>query len=311
MRTRTAVAVGGVAAAVIVGAGLVFGVAGRREAGEDTVTGASGGAYAMAGTLPGGFEVAPGSVLLGPVLPARWVTVVGPDPSFAVVAVEGDPAEVWRAYVAQAAALDPAWGLDPHAAPGCRVADRRPDDPVCSLYRAGLELNLVSVPGDVTGKYLLTVTAVDEWPDIDDPDFEPPEAGDGGPLPAPSPPRPRPAPGEPLAPETVSYVPEDRYVLVEGSELVAQYSPGSLTGGFGLLLRVPDEGDLDAVAAAYVEQATEDDEPVDPPEVAEANGATVRRYDPPGAAGGYSGTVWSIDRPPGEDDWLYYELIND
>jgi len=44
--------------------------------------------------------------------------------------------------------------------------------------------------------------------------------------------------------------------------------------------------------------------------VVEHDGTTVTVYQPPGGAGGYSGTVTAVDQPSG-DDYIFYELTND
>jgi hypothetical protein len=174
-------------------------------------------------------------------------------------------------------------------------------------------MDLVSVPGDITGAYLvrLEVGASDLYPTdlYGRDDLRPSPSGT---LPDPNPARARPGVGEPLAPVTVAYEgDDDRYVLLEGSELIAQYSAGSLTGGFGVLLRTTPGADLDAVAAAYAEQAVQfEGEPVPPPDVVEHDGTTMTLYRPPGGAGGYTGTVTAVDQPSG-DDYIFYELAND
>jgi len=92
---------------------------------------------------------------------------------------------------------------------------------------------------------------------------------------------------------------------------VAQYGVGSLTGGFGVLLRVTPDADVADVAAAYADQAVQfEGEPVPPPDTVSHDGTTVTRYSPPGGAGGYSGLITAVDRP-GPDDYILYELSND
>jgi hypothetical protein len=93
---------------------------------------------------------------------------------------------------------------------------------------------LQTVPGDVTGHYSV-VLAGEHTSESYDSEAEPWPGGDAPAAPAA---RPRPGIGGPLAPQTLAEGtdPGD-YVLLEGSELLVQYSAGSLTGGFGVLLR--------------------------------------------------------------------------
>jgi hypothetical protein len=269
--------------------------------------------------LPGGVVVAPGSSLVGPAVVDEVDSAGEPASWSAVLVVEGDPLTVWRAYAEQFAELFPSEGVDPAQAPGCPSSED--DGDVCDLgvdvsdgrVRRSLSLRMVSVPGDVTGRYLLWLEgmASDQYPT----DLYSSEQYPSSPpatLPAPNEARPRPGVGEPLAPETVAYDGDnEEYVLLEGSELIAQYSTGSLTGGFGVLLRTTLGRDLAAVAGAYAEQAIQfEGEPVPPPEVVEHDGTTVTVYLPPGGAGGYSGRVLAVDQPSG-DDYIVYELAND
>lgn len=263
--------------------------------------------------LPAGLEVAAGSSLVGPAVvtevsgsgePLRWLAVIAVDDV-------DDPLTVWSAYVAQLVERDPELRVEPDDAPGCRPHDRRWDD-LCSLDAASVRATLTSVPGDVTGRYVLKLEGspstdtdllgdeVAGWP------------GDRSSVPEPAPARSRPDVGEPLAPVTVAYPgDEDEYVLLDGSELLVQFGDGSLTGGFDVLLRVTPGADVHEVAAAYAEQAAQfEGEPVPPPEVVEHGDATAMIMRPPGGAGGYSGTVIAVDQP-GDDDYIVYELAND
>jgi hypothetical protein len=270
--------------------------------------------------LPGGLAVAPGSALIGAAVVDEIDAAGEPASWSAVLAIDGDPLIVWRAYAEQIAVLFPGEGVDPAQVPGCPSRDGDYGE-VCALgvdvidaqVRRSALVRLVSTPGDVTGGYLLRleVSTSDRYPtDIYDSD----EYGSSpsGTLPDPNPARPRPDVGEPLAPETVAYDGDnDEYVLLEGSELIAQYSAGSLTGGFGVVLRTTPGAELDTVAGAYAEQAVQfEGEPVPPPQVVEHDGTTVTVYQPPGGAGGYSGTVTAVDQPSG-DDYIFYELTND
>jgi hypothetical protein len=279
--------------------------------------------------LPDGLVVAPDSSLLGPAVVDELDGAGRPTSWSALVLVEGDPLEVWSAYTAQVAELFPGEGIDAAARPGCRPPDPDSDsDPgagagageeLCGLTadtpadggRRVLTASMGSVPGDVTGAYVLVLDAAryDSAADTGgDADPWPPDAPD---PPAPSPARPRPAVGGPLAPDTVAYEgDEDEYVLLEGSELVTQYSSGSVTGGFGVLLRVVDGADVADVASAYASQAAQFEAPADEPRVVTYGDATVTVHVPPGGAGGYQGEVTAVDRATG-DDYVRYELFND
>jgi hypothetical protein len=269
--------------------------------------------------LPGGVTVAPGSSLVGPAVVDEVDSAGEPASWSAVLAVGGDPRSVWRSYTEQFAELFPSEGLDPAQSPGCPSIED--DGALCEVgvdvldgrVRRSLSMRLVSVPGDVTGGYLLWLEgmASDQLTtDLYSGEDYPPSPT--GALPAPNEARRRPGVGEPLAPETVAYDGDnEEYVLLEGSELIAQYGTGSLTGGFGVLLRTTPGADLAAVAGAYAEQAIQfEGEPVPPPEVVEHDGTRVTVYLPPGGAGGYTGRVLAVDRPSG-DDYIVYELAND
>jgi hypothetical protein len=259
--------------------------------------------------LPDGFEVAAGSSLVGPVVVDGLELDGSPRSWFAILAVDGDPAAVWAAYATQLHAYSAYPGAGPTEAPGCRTHDLLPGDAVCRLQAGDALLEMLSVPGDVVEGYVVELV-VGGYPATG---AAPVAPGDGGAVPEVASAREPPGIGGPLAPLTVAYEgDEQRYVLVEGTRLVRQHGAGSLTGGFSVLLQVDDDADLDQVTNEYVEQATQfADEPPDEPEVTAYDGATVTRHDPPGGAGGYSGTIWSIDRPAGEPDWIFFELVND
>jgi hypothetical protein len=305
LRPRSLVA-GALAAAVVLAGGAIA----LWWPASDAPDRAIGVATASAGTpLPDGFEVATASSLVGPAV----VDGIEPDGSprswFAILAVEGDPSEVWAAYATQLHAYAVYPGAGPTEAPGCLTRDLHPGDAVCGLTAGDAELTMRSVPGDVVEGYVVELV-VGHFPGSDADEVAP---GDGGAVPEAAPAREPPGTGGPLAPLTVAYEgDEQRYVLVEGTHLVRQYGAGSLTGGFSVVLQVDEDADLEQVTGEYVEQATQfASEPADEPEVAAYDGTTVTRHDPPGGAGGYSGTIWSVDRPPGEPDWIFYELLND
>jgi hypothetical protein len=281
-------------------------------------------ALSGAGTpLPHGFVVPDGAELVGPVVVTSVDGAGEPVDWFAVLAVVDDPLAVWSAYVQQIAAAQPALGLDADAAPGCLPYDDPADrdgssrypgrDPLCELYAGQGSAAMTSTAGDITGRWLLTVAGNTDsgW---DDPsEFGDVTAWPGGDAPAPQSARPEPSVGQPLAPETTAYEGDnEHYVLLDGSELVAQHGAGSITGGFSVLLQVTPGAQVADVAAAYADQANQyEDEPVPPPDVVEHAGTTVSIYWPPGGAGGYSGTVTAVDQPGGHTDYIVYDLFND
>ena len=258
-----------------------------------------------------GLEVVPGSSLLGPVVvteedrggePAAWLAVVTVD--------SDDPLAVWSGYIAQLEGGYPESGVDPGAR-GCRPYDDEhgPREALCDVEVGGVWASMASTSGDVTGRFHVRLRGDRSYPTIGRVDAP---SWPGGPPPAPEPARARPEVGEPLAPETTSYPgDDDRFVLIEGSELLVQYGSGTVTGGFDVMLRITPGADLATVADAYAEQATEFEGAVpSPPEVVEHDGTTVTIHRPPGGAGGYEGTVMAVDRPSG-DDYIAYELHND
>lgn len=173
------------------------------------------------------------------------------------------------------------------------LADDDGYDPVCSLDGRGSDrgarMSLRSVSGDVTGHYLLRLTggAHDGSPTNDESDHGIPTGADE--LPPPRPAREQPEVGGPLAPVTVaSENDNEEYVVVEGTELLAQYGVGSISGGFSVMLRVRPDADLSSVVDTYVEQADQWEdaavpEETPPPEVVEHDGTTVSTYHPPAA----------------------------
>ncbi|HEY8524514.1 MAG TPA: hypothetical protein VIL48_06105 [Acidimicrobiales bacterium] len=323
----TAAARARVAVALVVAVGIVAAVAAIRLAGSDgdgvVADPVPDDTLSAAGTaLPDGFAVAEGSSLVGPVVVEEVDGRGEPTSWWALLLVEGDPIDVWMAYARQVAERFPGERIDPSQAPGCLAGDTG-DGELCALgadtvdgtREARAHARLVSVPGDVTGSYLLTLSAATETRAVEGYDIY---EGGGDPwsgedLPAPVEPRDRPGVGDPLAPATAAYDGDDeRYVLLVGSELIAQYGAGSVTGGFDLLLRVAPGADVGAVARAYAEQANQiEGEPIPPPEVVEHDGTTFTTYHPPGGAGGYTGEVIAVDQPGDADDYIRYELYND
>lgn len=269
-------------------------------------------ALSSAGTpLPDGFTVPQGADLVA--TPMRYqLPYPDANPEWqAVLLVEDDPIATWSALVAQMGGLLGV-GIEAETAEGCAM-DR--EDLECYLVRHGpigpggglsVSAELRTVPGEVTGHYAIQLHG---WRTLEPYDY-PSELWTGGDPPAAPAARPRPAVGDPLAPETLAQNtdPAD-YPLLEGSELLVQYSPGSVTGGFGVLLRVLPGADVGAVGRAYAEQGAQFDGPIEE-KVTETDGMTVTVYVPPGGVGGYQGTVYAVDNASGAD-YVYYELFND
>lgn len=274
-------------------------------------------ATSPAGTqLLDGFSVPSGAVQLGPLLvagledgqPSEWR---------AVLVVTGDPLEVWRRYLDQLAGRMPSEGVDPAKLQGCRI-DRddgfacevrvdAPDTDGRSLVAGATMLN---PPDDVTGRYLMVVEATRYPPGFGDLFTSAPETWKGGAAPSPQPPREPPSVGEALAPSTTAYEGDDRkYVLVEGSRLLAQYGVGSLTGGFSVLLAVSSGADAERVGEAYARQAAQYEGETSV-ERYRFGDAEFISYQPPGGAGGYQANLWVVDRP-GSDGYVFYSLLND
>ncbi len=274
----------------------------------------SSGPTAGPGTpLRDGFAVPDGSVLLGPVLvqeQGEWL---------AVVAVTGDPFAAWRDYARQLADRFPDEGIVPEQGPGCSVD--RDGRFGCQLTVDSLDgstgetvfagATLLNPPDDVTGRFLVVVRHA-RYPVAPGPDGALGErpTWTGGAFPPPRPARQPPRVGDALAPSSVAYAGDEaRYVLVDGSELLAKWGTGSVTGGFDVLLRVSHGSQAENVGEAYARQAAQRE-----------GGTEVRRYQvgdtsyiryrPPGGAGGYQGTVWVVDQP-GDLDHIFYSLGND
>lgn len=264
-------------------------------------------------SLPDGLSVPAGTRLVGTPLQDR--TDDGDRSTWrAVLVVDGDdPLPTWRTLVSQlteaggrpsaAPEADDAVGCSDEDGLTCRVEVNAtgPDDPALVLG-ASVE----RVTGDVTGRWSIVLTGdrglapvdatVGVWP--------------GGPVPDPPRPRSRPDVGEPLATETLGYDgDEDRYVVLAGSEVLVQYSRGSATGGFGVLLRVAPDASATEVAAGYARQSAQFEGPTETSTTQNAT-STVTRFVPPGGAGGYQATVHAVDNATGAD-FVYYELLND
>lgn len=294
-------------------------LAARAQLAKNSPPGLPKDAIAPAGAqLPGGFVISEGSVQLGPVLPTKVGQNDKPMDWFALIAVTGEPLTVWKDYARQLSRAFPDDGIDPNGPLcvlarldgfGCGTGGDRTVGEGSVVSAASLD----SIPGDVTGRYLIRFETYHRaHPD----DGDPPQKRYRGQtfkekdVPDPEKPRRRPRTGEPLAPKTTAYKGDNRrYVLAEGSELVAQWGSGSHTGGFTVLLKIKPSSQIKKVSEAYVRQASE------------IQGRTRRKtqsigktvvttFHPPGGAGGYSATIHAVDQA-GTHDFIFYELIND
>lgn len=259
-----------------------------------------------------GLQVPTGAERQGPVLVRRQVRK-RPTDWLAVMSVTAEPSMVWKAMLGQLADRFPDEQVRPDELSGCRVD---PDDRLdCEVDidtrdRATGELvtliaKLLNPPDDVTGRYVLVVTAArdrDSGADVY-PEKRPRWAG--GSFPAVRPARRAPAVRQPLAPSRL----KDRYVLLPGSALVTQWGTGSLTGGFDVLLKVLPGFGARQVAAAYARQSAQFSGRTKISR-SRVGDATVTRFAPPGGAGGYRADIIAVDRPGGRD-YVYYSLYND
>lgn len=260
--------------------------------------------------LRDGFRVPTGALQLGPVLQ--------PDPKTgwtAVLAVTGDPLEVWEDYLRQLSGRFPDRALDPESRRGCRTTRDEGFGCYISLRSpepGGTEVigaTLLNAPDDVTGRYLVVVESTRYQTTLDYPEVLP-EPWKGGRAPDPKPAGKAPQAGEPLAPSTTAYDgDENRYVVIEGSELLAQWGAGSLTGGFEVLLAVSPGADPEAMGEAYSRQAAQYEEQTRVERFTSGNTEYIH-YLPPGGAGGYQGDVWVVD-PLGPGGFIFYSLTND
>lgn len=261
--------------------------------------------------LPSELVVADGSVQLGPVvweaigesaLPERWL---------AILAVIGDPLQVWDLYLTQFAQLIPgdAPAFEKQGNPGCELASFGRLD--CSAggdglnvdgQRISLAASMISVPGDITGRYLINLRVGR---------YDSPNESYVGPgvlslekAPPPQKAAPPPGPGESLSPETLGVL-SDRFVLVDGTELVALYGGGSTMGGFSSMLRVLPDADLDKVTSAYIEQATTNPQLETTTSRVEMDGTVFTTIVPPGGAG-FQGQIKTVDRPGTGTDYIIF-----
>ncbi|MDQ3505776.1 MAG: hypothetical protein M3446_08775 [Actinomycetota bacterium] len=312
-RPRWPYVLGVLAVVVVIAAGLVWLQSDKADVTRPgTGPGVPADALSPAGTpLPDGFAVPEGADLVGTPVQYGFPGSEATREWQAVLLVDDDPIATWSALLGQIGSVLGV-ELDAGTAGGCGVNEGRLH---CLITRGGgsgtgaelsITAELLTVPGDVTGHY--TIRLLGER--ITDPYENPIDPWPGGdPPPAPGA-RPRPDIGEPLVLQGLAQGSEPGdYPLLDGSELLVQYSYGSLTGGFGVLLRVLPGAEVDAVGRAYAVQGSQFDGPIEE-QVTETDGATVTVYVPPGGAGGYQGTVYAVDNASGAD-YVYYDLYND
>jgi hypothetical protein len=167
----------------------------------------------------------------------------------------------------------------------------------------GIAASLRRVPDDVSGGYLLALRSVRvrrlstrSGPSRGLRPRLPPR------FPTPSA-RTPPRVGELLSP---SREPQ-RYTLLAGSQLVAIYGTGSLTGGFNAVLRVLPGHDPIKIGRAYARQARQEAGPIS----VDRRPGNVTVLFPPGGAGGYQGVINVLDPPGNDRDLIVYDLYND
>lgn len=270
--------------------------------------------------LRDGLSVRPGSQLLGAVFEQDGLSEVGGPVVYAwsaVLLIDGDPIEVWRSYLT---AFPPQRnpGLDPAGAPGCARSNRNLLlQPGCRVLVVGTSeatggpqqyaLTLSAPDGDVTGHYQLMIASSGDY--ISEPRARVPDPGDGPGLPDVVAQREPPQVGDVLGPGVAK-----EYALLPGTVFLAQYGPGSITGGFDVILQVSPEADLNAVVGAYAEQANQfpDSTTAEVVRYSRVEGdTTYTTVTPPGGAGGYQGFIRVVDQPGADHDYLYYSLVND
>jgi hypothetical protein len=256
--------------------------------------------------LRDGLSVLTGSQLLGTVFesePATWR---------AVLQVDGNPLAIYRSYLT---ALG--FSADVSSNPACQRktddADRTGCEAMFNRTSAtgeilGTTVQLTTVPGDVTGHYLLLLK-VGQEPWQDPTNENPPE---GAKLTATDPVKPghRPKPGETFPGESLDDA-DPPYVLLKGTELVAKVGIGSNTGGFEVLLHVTPGAAVADLARQYTRQATQgaSEQPVI--RARAVAGTTYSEIVPPGEAGGFSSIIRVADQPGGDQDYLWYWQGND
>lgn len=253
-----------------------------------------------------GLTVLTGSQLLGAVFET------GSDGWRAALQVDGNPLAIYRSYLS-------ALGFTGNVStnPACRRKTDDADRTGCeAMFTRGstdgkkrvTTVQLTTVPGDVTGHYLLLLDVGQEWWDVS-PSEKPPE---GAKLEATDPLKPghRPESGETLPGTELDHA-DPPYVLLAGTELVAKVGVGSIAGGFEVLLHVTPGGDVAERAREYTRQAAQGASEQAVITSRTKAGTTYTKIVPPGEAGGFSSTIKVVDQPGSDQDYLWYWLAND
>lgn len=213
------------------------------------------------GALADGFEIEPGSGLVGAVFPR------GAEGQLVVLRIDGDLQRVFEGYLRQAEDLGyPVGAEDGGVDPGCtspddggsdRIVgdDATPDDPVDSPFQyectaSGLEMSesrvsVLSIRGfaEADGAGYLVLETDRHSNDVP----EQPVLASDGPVAS--------ATDEQLAPELTPWTDDPPVRVVEGSQLVSEPLPARcITGGYVAVLEVT--GDLMPVMRGYEEQFT-------------------------------------------------------
>jgi hypothetical protein len=265
-----------------------------------------------AGTeLADGLEVADGSVLLGPVFPIPVYELNDSPGWFALLAVTGDPVEAWNGYLEQFRAALPSVARyfdEPRCRPGGASAF------MCSAggtgvgpdgERLSIDARMRSNPDDPAGRYVIELW-VDRPPTEQqvgafDRGYPSRLAGDDAPEPhkARRPPR----AGELLARRLMD---DRRYVLLKGTQLAAVTGDASI---FGVLIKVDPGSDVDRVARAYAAQSEGPNNPVRTLVRVERFGAVTTLMRVSSLAGSNDATVWAVDQPKPESDYIFYRVF--
>ncbi|MFP5254943.1 MAG: hypothetical protein ACLGI8_03740 [Acidimicrobiia bacterium] len=303
--TRFALLVGALAAAGLL---IVATLADHETARSLQAAGSSGD------PLPDGLEVSKGTELVAPL--GRGHGWEGLDGWIAVAKLTGRPLDVWQSLLEQLVEVSPNADIQPDRYSGCLRTPDYAGQPPCQVLVPidGTEprmvaASLVAIDGDITGRHLLVIGGGPNPGVGFDDHGRAPEDWNGDELAAEVAAREAPGVGDPLAPETVAYPgDDDRYVLLEGSVLLAQFGEGSLTGGFDVVLGVEAGVDPVELGARYAAQAAEFEGETRVETFVE-DGITYTTFRPPGGAGGYSGVITVVEDP--KQPTIYYSLAND
>ena len=255
-----------------------------------------------------------GTTLLGAVRVAASRFRAGTTAWSAVLQVDDEPLAAYRAYLS-------AMGFEGDAStnPDCHREDDSGRTGCSTIFTGTLPsgalstvtLRLASIEGDIVSRYLLLL---DVHPAFGEPFARPDTPRKGADLVAEPP---HPAAGTPSVGDELpgNGLPRrlfggGSYRLLEGTELVAKYGSGSITGGFNVLLRLTGAVPSATVLQAYSAQASQSDGAAATADIIEGD-TRYTTVDPPGEAGGFQATLTLVDQPGNADDYLFYDLVND